>query len=228
MKEQTKVSTGSKVINKLLKGGIERGVLTTIYGPAGSGKTNICIMAAIETAKNKNKVIYIDTEGGFSAERFKQLSANKDYLFENVFFLTPFNFKEQKKAFEKLKDLMKGKNKVDLVIVDTIAMLYRLEIGKTKDIYETNKELGEQLSYLSELARKKNIPILITNQVYADFENKGQVKMVGGDILKYSSKCLIELKNLASKKAAVIRKHRSLPEDKKVFFKIMENGFEEV
>jgi hypothetical protein len=38
------------------------------------------------------------------------------------------------------------------------------------------------------------------------------VNVVGGDILKYWSKCIIELQNKGGKKKAIIRKHRSLPE----------------
>jgi hypothetical protein len=62
-----------------------------------------------------------------------------------------------------------------IIIVDSIAMLYRLAIGQTKKVWEINKQLGMQLSYLTEIARKNKIPILVTNQVYADFENKDEV-----------------------------------------------------
>ena len=50
------------------------------------------------------------------------------------------------------------------------------------------------MAYLVEIARKKKIPVLITNQVYTDFDHRDEVKMVGGDLLRYGSKCLIELK----------------------------------
>jgi hypothetical protein len=43
---------------------------------------------------------------------------------------------------------------------------------------------------MTEIARKKKIPVLISNQVYADFEDKDKVNLVGGDLLKYGSKCL--------------------------------------
>jgi hypothetical protein len=38
------------------------------------------------------------------------------------------------------------------------------------------------------------------------------VNLVGGDILKYWSKCIIELKNERGKRQAILRKHRSLKE----------------
>lgn len=69
----SKVSTGSFDFNKWLYGGYEKGVITMIAGPPGSGKTNFCLLVSCSQAKKKNKVIYIDTEGGFSSERVKQM-----------------------------------------------------------------------------------------------------------------------------------------------------------
>ena len=46
------------------------------------------------------------------------------------------------------------------------------------------------------ITRKNKIPVIVTNQVYSSFDDKDKVNMVGGDILKYSSKTLVELKCL--------------------------------
>ena len=85
-----------------------------------------------------------------------------------------------------------------------------------------------QRKNLSEITRKKNIPILLTNQVYADFDNKENIKMVGGDILKYGSKCLIELQvgHKGVRKAIVI-KHRSLPQSE-MMYRIVNEGISKV
>ena len=67
--------------------------------------------------------------------------------------------------------------------------------------------------------------MLITNQVYADFDNKDKVNIVGGDILKYGSKCLIELQITPNgNRRAILRKHRSIEEEKEIVFKIVEGG----
>ncbi|MCA9477553.1 MAG: DNA repair and recombination protein RadB [Nanoarchaeota archaeon] len=219
----TKVSTGSAALDWLLEGGYEKEVITTIYGPSGSGKTNLCLIFAKELSGKK--VIYVDTEGSFSLSRFRQLTDNYKESLKNIILLKPTTFAEQRKAFEKLKDLI---NKdVGAIIVDSIAMLYRLEIGQTKKIYEVNKQLGMQLSALTEIARKSNIPILVTNQVYSDFEQKDKVNIVGGDLLKYQSKCLIELRKIEGKRSAVIQKHRSIEEGKTIYFTITNLGIEE-
>ena len=221
------LSTGIKEFDSFLGGGFEKEVISTIYGPGGSGKTNICIFLMVNAIKEGKKVIYIDTESSFSVNRMKQIDENYEENLKNVFFLKPTSFDEQKEAFSKLKDLVN--EEIGLIIVDSIAMLYRLEFGKSQDIYEVNRELGSQISFLSEIARQKKLPILITNQVYSNFEEKDEVKLVGGDILKYGSKCLIEIKKgKKNLRLAIIRKHRSLPEEKEFVFEIVENGIKPI
>ena len=222
-----RVPTGSKILDAMLEGGYEKDAITTIYGPAGSGKTVLCLLAAMTMSRSGKKVIYVDTEGGFSVERLKQISGSisQDYkkILDNITFLKPTSFEEQKNSFERLKEIVN--DKIGLIIVDTIAMLYRLEMGKSEEYQDVNRELANQIAYLTEIARKKNIPILITNQVYADFEEKDKVNIVGGDILKYGSKCLIELQITPNgNRRLILRKHRNLPEKKEILFKIVEGG----
>ena len=222
-----RLPTGSKVLDIMLNGGYEKDIITTIYGPAGSGKTVLCLLCSIIVARTGKKVVYVDSEGGFSIERLKQLYSytSQDYknILNNIIFLKPTRFEEQKKSFEKLKELVN--DKIGLIIVDSIAMLYRLELGKGEDVQEVNRELGRQIAYLTEIARKNTIPVLITNQVYTDFDEKDKVNIVGGDILKYGSKCLIELQITPNgNRRAVLRKHRSIAEEKEIIFKIIEGG----
>lgn len=216
--------TGTDVFDALVSG-YEGGILTTIYGASGTGKTTVCLLAALACIRSGKKVIFIDTEGGFSPTRFQQLLQEEDIhkYIERIFFLKPMTFSEQMKALARLKDLMN--EQIGLIIVDTISMLYRVEMGKHEGVKGINAELGLQLSYLTFIARKFNIPILLTSQVYADFEDKDNVKMVGGDILKYGSKCLISLEKYKTARKAVIVKHRSLPEHKSILFEIIESGF---
>ena len=222
--EVIRISSGSAAMDWLLEGGYEKGVITTIYGPAGAGKTNFCMMCLANNADKK--VIYIDSEGSFSVDRLKQLTEDYETILKNVIILKPIDFNEQKKVFEKLKSLIN--TQISLLIVDSMAMLYRLEIGKSKDAIRANRELGVQLASLIQIARKFNIPVLLTNQVYSDLDEKDKYKLVGGDTLKYASKCLIELQKKDYERKAVLKKHRSLPEGKELRFKIIDSGIEEI
>tara|TARA_Y100000310_G_C20640848_1_gene793803 strand:- start:195 stop:863 length:669 start_codon:yes stop_codon:yes gene_type:complete len=219
-----KISTGAAFLDNFLKGGYDQDIITTIYGPSGSGKTNLCLLAAVNVASSGKKVIVIDTEGGIAVERIRQISGSD--VLGNVVFFNPLNFAEQKEIFATLKDMIF--DNIGLIVVDSISMLYRLELGQSDDVFDVNSALGKQIACLVEIARRRKIPVLITNQVYADFKNKDKVKMVGGDLLKYGSKCLIELINLNSCRGLVLRKHRHLPESLECRFRIVQKGIEEV
>ncbi len=226
-----KVSTGSDVLDKLLEGGYETDVITALYGPPGSGKTTSCLIAAVSAAtakENKDKkVLFIDTEGGFSTERLQQLTGNDKEarkVMERIMLLKATSFSEQKKYIETLSEQISSK--VCLIVCDTISSLYRIERGE--DNASLNRELGKQLSVLLTISRTKEIPVVVTTPVYADFADKTKIKMVGGDILKYSCKCLIELRiNPNGTRTAAVTKHRSIP-NKEITFRITEKGFEEV
>ena len=89
-----------------------------------------------------------------------------------------------------------------------------------EDVQKVNSELARQMRILSEIARKRNIPVLVTNQTY-NWENNE--RMVGGDILKYWSKCLIEASNDQGRRTLYLRKHRSMAE-KSLNFQIWDGG----
>ena len=44
------ISTGCETIDSLLGGGVERGVVTQLYGPPAAGKTNLALSTAIQIA----------------------------------------------------------------------------------------------------------------------------------------------------------------------------------
>lgn len=232
-----KISAGSFDLNTWLFGGYEKEVITMIAGPPGSGKTNFALLAAASQAKKQKKVIFMDSEGGFSPERVRQI-VGEDYkeILGNILLLEPKSFNEQKKIFDSLLNSVR-ENHVGLIVVDGMAMLYRLELGdaiKEKEdskIREVNREVAKQMRLLSEIARKEKLPIIITNQTYKGFLSEedwragkeAQYNIVGGDLFKYWSKCIIELKQEGNKRKAILLKHRSMPE-KELDFVIKDKG----
>jgi DNA repair protein RadA len=65
---QHKISTGSKALNDMLKGGIETSAVTEFFGPSGSGKTQLCFTLAVNVQQQisdgglNGDAIYIDTD----------------------------------------------------------------------------------------------------------------------------------------------------------------------
>lgn len=218
-----RLSTGSKPIDSLLNGGIERGIITNIFGESGSGKTNVCVQVAAEVASSGENVAYIDTEKGFSAERFVQVASEE--ALENVTVMEPTTFNEQEKDIESLPGLVE-EEEPDLVVVDSLVSLYRLQANGDK-VSEVNQRLSQQLSTLSKIARKQDIPILVTNQVYTNFDEDG-LELVGRDVPRYWSKCLLKLDyEDKSLRRIEVEKHRSLPEGKSQRFQIVDEGLKE-
>ena len=142
---KNKISTGSYDLNKWLYGGYEKDIITMIAGSPGSGKTNFVTLAACSQAKKGNKVLFIDTEGGFSVERVKQIiQEDHEKILKNILILKPVNFKEQKEALNTLRNTIK-KESVNLIIVDGMAMLYRLELGDNRGDSEEIKNVNMSL-----------------------------------------------------------------------------------
>lgn len=228
MKTLSNIKRGSKLpigcsIDTVIGGGIERGCITQFYGPPGSGKTNIALKMLIQCARNGKKSVFIDTEGGLSIERVKQISGSDfEKLAGNIIVLEPTTFREQNEALQKIEISLKSGSDIDLVILDSAVALYRL---KEDSQMELNRALGKQMGLLSKLARKYGIAVIITNHIYSLFDEENTIEPIGGTILKYWSKVIVELeKKDNGERFAVLKRHKSLAEGPKVKFEIIDRG----
>ncbi len=191
------LSCGNKDFNAFLNVGISG--ITTIYGKAGTGKTCFCLMAAVENAKNKKKVLFIDTENGFSIDRIQQI-AKEDYqkVTDNLILLKADSFHEQHKRITEIDKLTKN---VSLVIIDTLSNHYRIFMKHDKEL--AINMLNLQVKKLSDLT-KKGIDVITTNQVFSN-TNLNKIEMVGYSVIfPYSKKVIEFTKN--SKRIAYLRK----------------------
>ncbi len=230
MQLPTKYSTGCKSIDELLGGGFESGTVTQLYGEAGSGKTNVCLQAAVECAIKGKKVIFIDSEG-FSPERFLQIaSANSEdveSIARRIIIYEPHSFEQQTSCINEIEDVIK-ENGVALVILDSATLFYRLELDDERSIY-LRRVLANQIMHLLEIARKYDLAVIITNQVYMDIED-GNLRPSGGYALEHLSKVIVQLEKTSEgrgKRIATLKKHRSMPEDIACEFFITSKGVED-
>lgn len=203
-------------VDDLLGGGLPSGLITQIYGPPGSGKSNMALQATINCTKMGLKVLFIDPEGSLSVKRLEQMQPGKEAL-DSVVLREPTSMAEQGKFIQEAWDI----NDLGLIVVDSIVYYYRLEREHDQP-YQANKELGLQLATLLEIARKKHIPVLVTNQVYTNIETN-TIEPVGGHIMKYSTKVIVELSQHSERYARLV-KHIFMKDGQKVNFKIVEKG----
>ena len=214
-------------LDVMLGGGFEKGTITQIFGPPSSGKSNITLALAVNVAKNNKKVIYMDTEGGISIDRIRQI-AGEDFsrVANNIIVFEPTSFMEQN---EKLRSidvwLRKNHEDVELIVLDSAVALYRVDDMKSSRL---NKELGKQMGLLSKIARQYDIAVVVTNQIYSAIDDEGNsdIKAVGGTILQYWSKVIIQLErgDEINQRVATLKRHRSMPEGKQAVFSITSRG----
>ncbi|KKG35028.1 DNA repair protein RadB [Methanosarcina mazei] len=216
------LSSGCKPLDELLGGGFERGIVTQVFGAAGTGKTNICIQLAVECVKQGQKVIFIDTEG-LSPVRFKQIAGeNAKEIARNIIIYEPLSFEEQYSSVREVERIA-GEN-VGLVVLDSATSYYRYELEDDETGIKSRRELANQIGFLHALARKHGFAALITNQVYSDVVGGG-VRPLGGSSLEHISKTIIRLEKTGEgTRRAVLYKHRSRPEGSSAEFTITAEG----
>ena len=164
-------STGCEDLD-LRIGGFSDGI-NLIYGTPATGKTTLGMITSNFFASKNKKVFYIDSENGFTVDRFKLISNNK--LYENLIVFKVKNLDEQYRLIEKLP------LKCDLLILDSLGYYYRSELRK--DHVLANLLVKKHFDRLKLVSKKTCI--LIMNQVYCDITTT-TIKCVGGNFVMNS------------------------------------------
>ncbi|HET7324985.1 MAG TPA: DNA repair and recombination protein RadB [Halococcus sp.] len=223
------ISTGCAALDDLLGGGLPRGTVTQVYGPPAAGKTNLALSAATETAGTGEMVYYIDTEG-LSVERFEQLarahSVDLEELTSRIVIAEALDFDEQKEAVRDATDLAE---RASLIVLDSATGFYRLE-RTNRDEGEALRQVGRQVTHLLSLARKHDLAVLITNQVFSDPESEsGRVRALGGHTLSHLTGVIVRFERFrAGNRRATLEKHGSKAAGETVRFRITDTGLEGV
>jgi len=224
-----RLPTGCGPLDELLEGGLERGATTQVYGPPAAGKTNVALSAGVETAAGGGSALFIDTEG-LSPDRMQQLLAARaadgeeppEVIAERVVVADAMDWGEQQEA---VQDAAALASTVELVVLDSATGFYRLE-RDPEDEGEALRAVGRQLTHLLSLARKHDLAVLFTNQVFTDPET-GQTRALGGHTLDHWSGAIVGLERFrGGNRRATLEKHRALSAGESVQFRITDAGIE--
>ena len=156
------LSTGLLRLDDLLGGGIATGTIVDIFGPGGSGKTQLTMQISLNSLQD-GIVLYLDTTGGFRPERMLQLIKLKDLqssLLDNMIIARITNTAEQVEYIKKISEL-----RPKLVVIENITDLFTFEYSRETSLLEKHVRFMEYMHMLSMTSINTKIPVVVTNIV---------------------------------------------------------------
>jgi DNA repair protein RadA len=181
-------STGSRKLDDLLGGGIERGAVTEIVGPSGTGKTELCFILsvnahqlkhqqerisddALKTRASGARVLFIDTSQLFDRSRIYSIAQARgldpDAAMKSIAVERIHDFQAVEELIEdKLDEFLKKNPDMVLVIVDSIAALQPEQHMKKEEEYLSSwqQRLDSLMYSLKRVALENHIAVVVTNR----------------------------------------------------------------
>ncbi|RLG55291.1 MAG: DNA repair and recombination protein RadA [Thermoproteota archaeon] len=204
-KQVRKITTGCKALDDMLDGGIETGTITEVYGPYGSGKTQLCHQLSVTVQLPEERgglgkgAFYIDTEHTFRPERIVQIAKAFELdpmeALKNILYARAFNTDHQVLITDKAEEYIKSRN-IGLLIVDSLISHFRGEYVGRETLAERQQRLNKYIHKLLRMASVYNIGVLVTNQVLA---NPGiyygdPLSPAGGHVLGHGVTCRLYIR----------------------------------
>lgn len=179
----------------MLGGGLSPHKIHLVYGEAATGKSVLSMQCALNAAREKSKVFYVDSDQAFSANRIQHLSEDSD-LVERIVLFQPGSLDEQGQIVENIENLISSTP--TLLIVDSITGLYRNASGGAEIYFARDRELNHQMAHLHALASRLSIWMLLTGQVHSS-PSGGEwlVEPVATRTLRHWSDSILRLRKTA-------------------------------
>jgi DNA repair protein RadA len=239
-KSVLRLTSGSKVIDALVDGGLETQTITEFYGEYGSGKSQICHQLCVnvqlppERGGLNGAALYVDTENTFRTERIVQMSRHlgldPEQVAKNIIYAEAYTSDHQMFLLDNADQIIK-ENNVKLIIVDSLTAHFRSEYIGREMLAPRQQKLNKHMHKLIALARAFNAVAVVTNQVMAkpDVFFGDAVHPIGGHIVGHTSHTRVYLRRAAHGPVRIARLVSSpyLPEGEEIF-KVTENGIEDV
>lgn len=153
------ISTGLLRLDDLLGGGIAPGTIIDIFGPGGSGKTQLAMQISLNSLQD-GIVLYQDTTR-FQSERMLQLIKQhglQQSLLDNMIIARMTNTAEQLEYVNKISEL-----KPKLVVIENITDLFSFEYSRETSLLEKHVRFMEYMHTLSMASINAQIPVVVTN-----------------------------------------------------------------
>ena len=235
-----RLTSGSKLLDSILDGGLETQTITEFYGEYGSGKSQICHQLCVnvqlppERGGLNGAALYVDTENTFRTERIVQMSKHlgldPEQVVKNIIYAEAYTSDHQMFLLDNVDQVIKTNN-VKLIIVDSLTAHFRSEYIGREMLASRQQKLNKHMHKLIRVARAFNAVAVVTNQVMAkpDVFFGDAVHPIGGHIVGHTSHTRVYLRRAAHGPVRIARLVSSpyLPEGEEIF-KVTENGIEDV
>jgi DNA repair protein RadA len=234
-----RLTTGSKILDDLVGGGLETQTITEFYGEYGSGKSQVCHQLCVNVQLPPHKgglgagALYVDTENTFRTERLVSMAEHHgldpEQVARNVIVADAYTSDHQIFLLENADEIVK-ENNIRLIIVDSLTSHFRSEYVGRETLALRQQKLNKHMHKLIRLARAFNAAAVVTNQVMSkpDVFFGDAVHPIGGHIVGHTSHTRVYLRKASRGPIRIARLVSSpyLPDGEGIF-KITENGLEE-
>jgi len=174
-----KLSTGDPVVDECLQGGLPRFGLIEVAGEAFAGKTNLMLQLLLQTTLPKHHGgaqgvgVCIYTEGSLPWKRYEQIrnsycskysDLNAAYFDDNIVMHSIASLDQLDELAQKWLRPLFRKKPVKLVVIDSIAALFRTEFDAQDSVVRA-ENMAHHAHQLKMISDEFTIPIVVTNQV---------------------------------------------------------------
>ncbi len=204
-------------INEFFKSTKAKEGVTSLWGNFGVGKTTLSLQTAKKYALNRKKVLYIYTKPNLPFIKISNVFENNlEDVLENDLFIHTTNFDDLfnlifNLEFGVLDDLKTKNGALNLIIVDSMTDLYRLELNRDKKgkNFVLNYKLNQMLANLVSLKQKYEIDILIINETSRrTIEGQTYELESGGNVMQYwvANSIKIERTDIANNRKFILHR----------------------
>ena len=176
--------------------------IISIYGDIGVGKTTFSLQTAINAVNQKKKVVYLYTKPNFPIEKLNNLinkersiitTEDSNTPIEDLIFIQTTDFNDLitivfNLEFIILNSLKEKEDILNLIVIDSITDLYRLELNREKKNKNVslNFQLNQIMANLFYINETYSVEILIANEISKKNQDGQTVEIQsGGKVMDY-------------------------------------------
>jgi len=204
---------GIPKLDEALKGGLEKGEITLIYGGPGSGKTALTLQIALQACLQSLNALCVYTDGLFPYPRL-QIITRKMSLNESSIPLQVIHVN----YFEDLKNIVRqielGNFKdYHLIAFDTLTGPYRsIPIERRQEVIAHNKMLNQLMAILKNYAQLFSAYLVLTSRLKSpSISGESTIdEPIASNVLTYWSDNIISLSKLDlpyRRKITILKSH---------------------